>query len=213
MGQASQSLTHRADRRREPFHHLWSVGICGNALWMCKVFREYSTCHEPRISLLEKSSFVELPLSTLSLSLLISKSNVVAAACSVGSMTITAIFPMILQPTTPSGNSSGHRDPWMFSAGFGNLTPANGSRNSRSPTCTTRLSNSTLAKARKDMNDRITGIIALNFSAEEKALYHSAAEKEALERQLPAGHGWVKVTCKGKGRGKGNVRGGGGLNN
>jgi hypothetical protein len=69
------------------------------------------------------------------------------------------------------------------------------------------------AKARKDMNDRITGIIALNFSAEEKALYHSAAEKEALKRQLPAGHGWVKGTGKGKGRGKGNVRGGGGLNN
>jgi hypothetical protein len=42
------------------------------------------------------------------------------------------------------------------------------------------------AKARKVMNDRITGIMALNFSAEEKALYHrdSAAEKEALERQL-----------------------------
>jgi hypothetical protein len=66
------------------------------------------------------------------------------------------------------------------------------------------------AKAQKDMNDRITGIIALNFSAEEKAVYHSAAEKKA---QLPAGHGWVKVTGKGKGRGKGNVRGGGGLNN
>jgi hypothetical protein len=68
-------------------------------------------------------------------------------------------------------------------------------------------------KARKDMNDRITGIIALNFSEEEKALYHSAAEKKALERQPPAGRGWVKVTGKGKERGKGNVRGSGGLNN
>jgi DNA recombination-dependent growth factor C len=63
------------------------------------------------------------------------------------------------------------------------------------------------AKAQKVMNDRITGIIALNFSAEEKAVYHSAVEQEALEQLLPAGHGWVK------GRGKGNVRGGGGLNN
>jgi hypothetical protein len=57
-------------------------------------------------------------------------------------------------------------------------------------------------KARKDMNDRITQIMALNFFEEEKALYHSAAEKKALERQPPAGRGWVKVTGKGKGRGK-----------
>jgi hypothetical protein len=57
-------------------------------------------------------------------------------------------------------------------------------------------------KARKDMNDRITQIMALNFFEEEKALYHSAAEKKALERQPPAGRGWVKVTGKGKRRGK-----------
>jgi hypothetical protein len=68
-------------------------------------------------------------------------------------------------------------------------------------------------KAVKEMNDRITQITALNFSEEEKALYQSAAEKEVLERQLPAGRGWVKVTGKGKGRGKGNVGGRGGLSN